>query len=123
MTDDEPRPAPRTPLTDDPTLPNDGLDPGEEHRVPPAPRYHGGVDDPAHPDYFTTEHRGLPQAMDLRGQPERGLVVDDHASQTAGAGAATQAELGGRPPVPGSTDAGDPRDPRHGRSDAEPSPT
>jgi hypothetical protein len=110
-------------MTDDPTAPRDGLDPGDEERLPPTPRYHGGVNDPAHPDFFTTEHRDLAQPADLRGSDERALVVDDHASQTAGPGAATQAELGGRPPVPGSTDAGDPRDPRHGRSDAEPSPT
>jgi hypothetical protein len=50
-------------------------------------------------------------------------VVDDHANQTAGRGAATQAELGGRPPVPGSSDSGDPRDPRHARPDGEPSST
>ena len=110
-------------MTDDPTTPRDGLDPGDAERVPTTPRYHGGVNDPAHPDFFTTEHRDLAQPADLRGSAERSLVVDDHASQTAGPGAATQAEIGGRPPVPGSTDAGDPRDPRHARSDAEPSST
>ena len=110
-------------MTDDPTTPRDGLDPGDAERVPPTPRYHGGVNDPAHPDFFTTGHRDLAQPADLRGSAERALIVDDHASQTAGPGAATQAELGGRPPVPGSTDAGDPRDPRHARSDAEPSST
>ena len=110
-------------MTDDPTAPRDGLDPGDAGRVPPTPRSHGGVKDPAHPDFFTTEHRDLPQPADLRVSDERALVVDDHASQTAGPGAATQAELGGRPPVPGSTDTGDPRDPRHARPDAEPSST
>ena len=110
-------------MTDDPTAPRDGLDPGDAERVPPTPRYHGGVNDPAHPDFFTVEHRNLAQPADLRGSPERALVVDDHASQTAGPGAATQAELGGRPPVPGSTDAGDQRDARHDRPDAEPSST
>jgi hypothetical protein len=110
-------------MTDDPTAPRDGLDPGDAEQVPPTPRYHGGVNDPAHPDFFTTEHRDLAQPADLMGSPERDLVVDDHASQTAGPGAATQAALGGRPPVPGSTDSGDPRDPRHAQPDAEPSST
>jgi hypothetical protein len=110
-------------MTDDPTTPRDGLDPGDAERVPPTPRYHGGVNDPAHPDFFTTEHRGLAQPPDLLGSPERDLVVDVHASQTAGSGAATQAELGGRPPVPGSSDTGDPRDPRHARPDADASST
>jgi hypothetical protein len=120
MTDERSGPAPRTPITDDPTLPNDGLDPGEEHAVPPAPRSHGGVDDPAHPDFFTTEHRGLPQAVDLRPQPERGLVVDDHASQTAGPGSATQAQVGGQPANPGTADPEAPGDPRRDRPDAQP---
>jgi hypothetical protein len=110
-------------MTDDPTAPRDGMDPGDADRLPPAPRYHGAVHDPAHPEFFTTEHRDLAQPADLRGSDERALVVDDHASQTAGPGAATQAQVGGRPPVPGSADAGDPRDPRHTRPDADPSPT
>ena len=120
MTDERSRPAPPSPVTDDPTLPNDGLDPGEEHAVTPAPRHHGGVDDPAHPDFFTTEHRGLPQAVDLRPQPERGLVVDDHASQTAGPGSATQAQVGGQPANPGTADPEAPGDPRRDRPDAQP---
>ncbi|HET7830150.1 MAG TPA: hypothetical protein VFL03_11380 [Candidatus Limnocylindrales bacterium] len=120
MTTEQPRqPAPDQPWTDDPTLQSDGLDPGEENEVPQARRHHGGVDDPAHPDYFTTGHRRLPQAQDLRGQPERDLVVDDHASQTAGAGAATQATIG-QPAVPGSADSDDHDDPRHDRPDAQP---
>jgi len=119
MTDDA-RPAGKAAWTDDPTAPDDGLDPGEENEVPPAPRYHGGVDDPAHPDYFTTEHRGLPHGTDLAGMPERDLVVDDHASQTAGAGAATQGEVAGRAPIPGATDARMPGDPRRDRPDAQP---
>ena len=110
-------------MTDDPTTPRDGLDPGDAERVPPAPRYHGGVNDPAHPDFFTVEHRDLPQPTHLAGSDERVLVVDDHASQTAGPGAATQAELGGRPPVPGSIERDDERDPRRDRPDAEPSST
>ena len=119
MTDERSRPAPSQPWTDDPNLPNDGLDPGEENRIPQAPRHHGGVDDPAHPDYFTTEHRHLPQSMDLRGQPERDLVVDDHASQTAGPGSATQAAMG-QPATPGSADRNTPGDPRRDRPDAQP---
>ena len=110
-------------MTDDPTTPRDGLDPGDAERVPAAPRHHGGVNDPAHPDFFTTEHRDLPQPTDLAGSAERALVVDDHASQTAGPGAATQAELGGRPPAPGSTNPDDASDPRRDRPDAEPSST
>ena len=70
--------------------------------TPAERRHHGAVDDPAHAEFATVEHRDLPQPADLVGSPERALVVDDHASQTAGPGAATQAELGGRPPVPGS---------------------
>ena len=120
MTDERSRPAPRAAWTDDPTLPNDGLDPGEEHEVPPARRHHGGVDDPAHPDYFTTGHRRLPQSADLRGQPERDLIVDDHASQTAGRGSATQAQVGGRPANPGSADNEAAGDPRRDRPDAQP---
>jgi hypothetical protein len=118
-TNDQP-PASPMPWTDDPTRPDDGLDPGEENLVPPAPRHHGGIDDPAHPDYFSTEHRRLPQAIDLTGMPERDLIVDDHASQTAGPGAATQADLGGRPAIRGSTDPAAPGDPRRDRSDAQP---
>ena len=75
--------------------------------TPSERRHHGAVDDPAHAEFATVEHRDLPQPADLVGSAERALVVDDHASQTAGPGAATQAELGGRPPVPGSTDADD----------------
>jgi hypothetical protein len=115
--------APETPLTDDPNRPADGLDPGDAARVPSAARHHGAIDDPAHPAFEAVEHRALPQPTDLAGSPERSLVVDDHASQTAGPGAATQAELGGRAPVPGSTDPGDPHDPRRDRPDAEPAST
>ena len=111
-------------MTDDPTAPADGLDPGDaSRRTPTDRRHHGAVDDPAHPEFATVEHRDLPQPADLVGGAERALVVDDHASQTAGPGAATQAVLGGRPPVPGSTDSDDPRDPRRERPDAEPSST
>ena len=122
MTERE-RPASRTPLTDDPTAPNDGLDPGEENVTPQARRHHGAVDDPTHPDFHTTGHRFLPHGTDLAGMPERTLVVDEHSSQTAGPGAATQAQLGGRPPLPGSTDPDAPGDPRADRPGAEPDST
>jgi hypothetical protein len=112
-----------TPLTDDPTRQRDGLDPGEEHETPGTARHHGGVRDPAHPDFFTTEHRDLPDPRDPLDQPERRLAVDDHASQTAGPGAATQAQVGGRTPVPGATRPDEPGDPRRDRPDAEPAST
>ena len=112
-----------TPMTDDPTSPADGMDPGEEHRAPAAARHHGGVNDPEHPDFFTTAHRNLPAPVDPLDQPERRLTVDDHASQTAGPGAATQAQVGGRAPVPGATRPDDPGDPRRDRPDAEPAST
>jgi len=83
-------------------------------------RHHGAIDDPAHAEFAMIEHRDLPQPTDLAGSPERALVIDDHASQTAGPGAATQAELGGRAPIPGSTDRNAPGDPRRHRPDAEP---
>ena len=91
--------------------------------TPSEPRHHGAVDDPSHAEFATVEHRDLPQPADLVGSAERALVVDDHASQTAGPGAATQAALGGRPPVPGSTEPDHPGDPRHDRPDDEPSST
>ncbi|HEX5828851.1 MAG TPA: hypothetical protein VFY23_15100 [Candidatus Limnocylindrales bacterium] len=91
------------PFADDPTSPADGLDPGDEGRRPPAPRHHGGVIDPAHPDYFTTGHRSLPDPTDPLDQPERRLVVDDHASRTTGAAGVTQPQA----PVPDPS--GDPR--------------
>ncbi len=95
---------------------------GDEKRAPVDARHHGAVDDPAHAEFGTVEHRDLPQPTDLAGSPERALVVDDYGSQTAGPGAATQAALG-RPPVPGSTDPDDPADPRRDRPDAEPAST
>jgi hypothetical protein len=119
MTGERSRPVSAQPWTDDPTLPNDGLDSGEENEVPPAGRHHERVDDPAHPDVFTPRHRDLPQAADLRGQPERDLVVDEHASQTAGAGSATQATIG-KPAVPASADRDHADDPRHDRPDGQP---
>ena len=110
-------------MTDDPTTPADGLDPGDVARAPATPRHHGAVDDPAHPEFAMVEHRDLPQPTELTGSPERALVVDDHASQTAGPGAATQAQLGGRPPVPGRRRPDDPADPRHDPPDGEPAST
>jgi hypothetical protein len=101
-----------TPLTDDPTRPRDGLDPGEEHEAPAASRHHGGVKDPAHPDFFTVDHRYLDDPSDPLAMPERRQVVDDHLSQTVGAGAATQAEIGGVPGKPGETRPDTPGDPR-----------
>jgi hypothetical protein len=110
---------------DDPTPGGrrDGLDPGEEHRTPDADRHHGGVKDPSHPDFFTTDHRYLSDPMDPLDQPERALTVDDHQSQTAGAGSATHADVGGRPPVPGTTRSDAPGDPRRERPTAEPDAT
>ena len=119
MTQERERPAPSQAWTDNPNLPEDGLDPGEENRVPQASRHHGAIDDPAHPEYATTENRRLPQAQDLVGQAERDLVVDDHASQTAGPGSGTQATIG-EPANPGSADPDAPGDPRRDRPDAQP---
>jgi hypothetical protein len=121
----DPADAQGTPLTDDPTPggDRDGMDPGEERRSPAVDRHHGGVKDPTHPDYFTVEHRYLPDPSDPLDQPERRLTVDDHASQTAGPGAATQAQLGGRTPSPGATRPDSPDDPRRDRPDAEPAST
>jgi hypothetical protein len=102
------------PFADDPTAPGDGLDPGEEGRVPQAPRHHGGVIDPAHPDYFTTGHRFLPDPSDPLDQPERRLVVDDYASRTTGVSGTTQPHA----PVPDPS-----TDPRRDRPVAEPDST
>lgn len=113
------RPTDASALTDDPTRPADGLDPGETGSVPLAPRHHGGVIDPAHPDFFTTAHRNLRPPDDPLAMPERRLTVDDHASQTAGPGAATQATMG-RPAETGETRPDAPGDPRADRPDAQP---
>jgi hypothetical protein len=109
---------------DDPTPGGrrDGLDPGEEHRSPDADRHHGGVKDTAHPDFFTVDHRYLEDPMDLD-QPERRLVVDDHASRTVGASGVTQGEVGGQPAIPGETRPDQPGDPRRGLPTAEPDST
>jgi hypothetical protein len=101
----------------------DGLDPGEEGKTPDADRYHGGVKDPTHPDFFTVDHRYLPDPTDPLDAPERRQTVDDHASQVSGPGAATQAELGGRTPAPGHDRPDAPQDPRRDRPDAEPAST
>jgi hypothetical protein len=113
-------------MTDDPTPGGrrDGLDPGEEHRTPDADRHHGGVKDPEHPDFFSTDHRYLPRDVEVQGQPERSLVVDDHASATAGAGSRTQAQLAGPPPSsPDDPRPDAPGDPRGRLPDAEPDAT
>lgn len=80
------------------SLVDDGL--GADATRPQAPRWHGGIRDPGHPEFFETSHRSLPETADLEGQPERHLVVDDYDSQVRGPGRHTQASVGGIDPSP-----------------------
>jgi hypothetical protein len=83
---------------------------------PITDRPHGGVRDPAHPEFFDVAHRELRDPVAEATPPERQLVVDAYTTQVRGAGSRTQADLGRTPP-PGAPDPRDPRD------DAEPGST
>jgi hypothetical protein len=71
-------------MTDDPRIGpfSDGTGPEEEGRTPDAPRPHGGVDDPEHPEFFQASHRNLPVPEDDVVHEPRNLVVDDQESRS-----------------------------------------
>lgn len=65
-----------------------------EEDAPLAPRAHGAVRNPTHPEYFDIGHRQLSDPVDALGDPVRRLVIDDHASLTRGDGARTATTAG-----------------------------
>lgn len=101
-------------------LADDGLGPGADADRPDAPRPHGAVRDVGHPDFFTVDHRYLPDPVDPLDQPERRQVVDDYTTLTTGPGSVTDG-AGGVDPVTGwdAVRADTPGDPRRHLPDAE----
>jgi hypothetical protein len=80
--------APEPPTGPD-NLVDDGLGTDARDARPQAPRWHGGIRDPGHPEFFDVDHRQLPDPVDVLDQPERRLVVDAYESMVRGAGADT----------------------------------
>jgi hypothetical protein len=87
---------------------------------PDAPRWHGGVRNPDHPEFHSIGRRMDPIPDEPILDAVRGLTLDDRASRLAGADIAGS---GGRDPETEGTRADAPGDPRRDRPDARPSST
>jgi hypothetical protein len=87
---------------------------------PDAPRWHGGVRNPDHPEFHSIGRRMDPIPDEPILDAVRGLTLDDRASRLAGADIAGS---GGRDPDTEGTRADAPGDPRRDRPDARPSST
>jgi hypothetical protein len=85
-----------------------------------APRWHGGVRNPDHPEFHSVERRQVRPPEDPLLESVRALTLDEHDSRLAGADIAGS---GGRDPETSGTRADEPGDPRRDLPDARPGST
>jgi hypothetical protein len=124
-----PAPSESSPMpSDDPGAVRDEDDPvylaedrsDAKGRQPDAPRWHGGVRNPDHPEFHSIGRRMDPIPDEPILDAVRSLTLDDRASRLAGADIAGS---GGSDPDSEGIRADAPGDPRRDRPDARPSST